>query len=51
MLQKIMHRNEEQFVMGDLLGYKDLPFEILNQINNVVDIWKRYLGDNIVAKP
>ena len=23
--------------MSNLLGYKDLPFEILNQINNVVE--------------
>ena len=24
--------------MSNLLGYKDLPFEILNQINNVIDM-------------
>ena len=30
-------------------GYKDLPLEILNQINNVVDIWKRYLGDDLIG--
>ena len=35
--------------MGNLLGYKDLPFDILNQINSVVDIWKRNLGDNLIG--
>ena len=35
--------------MSNLLGYKDLPFEILNQINNVIDIWKRHLGDNLTG--
>ena len=30
-------------------GYKDLPLEILNQINNVVDIWKRHLGDDLIG--
>ena len=30
-------------------GYKDLPLEILNQINNVVDIWKRDLGDDLIG--
>ena len=35
--------------MSNLLGYKDLPFEILKQINNVVDIWKRHLGDNLIG--
>ena len=29
--------------MSTLLGYKDLPLEIVNQINCVVDIWKRHL--------
>ena len=35
--------------MSNLLGYKDLPPEILNQINGVVDIWKRHLGDNLIG--
>ena len=35
--------------MSNLLGYKDLPLEILNQINGVVDIWKRHLGDNLIG--
>lgn len=35
--------------MSTLLGYKDLPLEILNQINSVVDIWKRHLGDNLIG--
>ena len=35
--------------MNKLLGYKDLPFDILNQINSVVDIWKRHLGDNLIG--
>ena len=35
--------------MSNLLGYKDLPSEIMNQINNVVDIWKRHLGDNLIG--
>ena len=35
--------------MSNLLGYKDLPFEILNQINSVVDIWKRHLGDYLIG--
>ena len=35
--------------MLNLLGYNDLPLEILNQINNVVDIWKRHLGDNLIG--
>ena len=35
--------------MSNLIGYKDLPFEVLNQINSVVDIWKRHLGDNLIG--
>ena len=35
--------------MRNLLGYKELPVEILNQINRVVDIWKRHLGDNLIG--
>ena len=35
--------------MSKLLGYKDLSLEILNQINNVVDIWKRHLGDDLIG--
>ena len=35
--------------MSNLLGYKDLPFDILNQINSVVYIWKRHLGDNLIG--
>lgn len=35
--------------MINLLGYKNLPLEILNQINSVVDIWKRHLGDNLIG--
>ena len=35
--------------MSKLLGYKDLPMEILNQINSVVDIWKRHLEDNLIG--
>ncbi|MGN0387024.1 MAG: aminoglycoside adenylyltransferase domain-containing protein [Lachnospiraceae bacterium] len=35
--------------MSNLLGYKNLPLEILNQINSVVDIWKRHLGDNLIG--
>ena len=42
-------RNGGYYVMSNLLGYKDLPFEILNQINNVVDIWRRHLGDNLIG--
>ena len=35
--------------MSNLLGYKELPFMILNQTNNVIDIWKRHLGDNLTG--
>ena len=35
--------------MKNLHGYKDLPLEILNQINRVVDIWKRHLGDDLIG--
>ena len=35
--------------MSTLLGYKDLPLEILNQINSVVDIWKRHMGANLIG--
>ena len=35
--------------MSKLLGYKDLPMEILNQINSVVDIWKRHMGANLIG--
>ena len=35
--------------MKNLHGYKDLPLDILNQINCVVDIWKRHLGDDLIG--
>ena len=35
--------------MSNLLGYKDLPSEISNQINSVVKIWKRHLRDNLIG--
>ena len=35
--------------MKNLHGYKDLPLEILNQINRVVDIWKRHLEDDLIG--
>ena len=35
--------------MSKLLGYKDLPVEILKQINSVVDIWKRHMGANLIG--
>ena len=35
--------------MKNLHGYKDLPLEILNQINKVVNIWKKHLGDELIG--
>lgn len=32
-----------------LLGYKDLPAEINKQISDVVDIWKKYMGKDLVG--
>lgn len=42
-----MYREEN--AMSNLLGYKDLPPEIRNQIKSVVDIWKRHLGDDLIG--
>ena len=35
--------------MGNLLGYKDLPQEIVNQINSVVAIWKKHVGEDLIG--
>lgn len=35
--------------MSHLLGYKNLPLKILNQINSVVDIWKKHLGNQLIG--
>ena len=35
--------------MGCLLGYRDLPKEVMNQIDKVVNIWKEHLGDALVG--
>lgn len=35
--------------MGCLLGYRDLPKDIMNQIDKVVNIWKEHLGDALVG--
>ncbi len=35
--------------MSNLLGYKDLPSDISSQINEVVDIWKKHLGEQLVG--
>ena len=35
--------------MSNLLGYNDLPSDISSQINDVVDIWKKHLGEHIVG--
>ena len=32
-----------------LLGYKDLPTEIKNQISELTDIWKRHVGEKLVG--
>lgn len=33
----------------NLIGYKNLPVEIKNQIVQVVEIWKKYLGDELIG--
>lgn len=35
--------------MSNLIGFRDLPNEILNQINKVVNIWKKHLGDELIG--
>ena len=35
--------------MSNLIGFRDLPNEILNQINEVVNIWKKHLGDELIG--
>lgn len=35
--------------MKDLLGFEELPIDIKNQINEVVDIWKKHMGDELVG--
>ena len=35
--------------MRDLVGYNDLPEEISHQIEKVVDIWKKYVNDELVG--
>lgn len=36
-------------MLSHLIGYQDLPVEILNQIHDVVDIWKKHLGDDLIG--
>ena len=35
--------------MDKLLGFEDLPEEIVNQIHEVVNIWKMHLGEELVG--
>lgn len=35
--------------MRKLLGYNELPSDISAQINNVVEIWKKHLGEKLVG--
>ena len=35
--------------MNPLLGYKDLPIEIKEQIEKVVGVWKKHLGDDLTG--
>lgn len=35
--------------MKELLGYKDLPKDISEQINRVVEIWQKHMGDDLVG--
>ena len=35
--------------MNSLLGYKDLPIEIKEQIEKVVGVWKKHLGDDLTG--
>lgn len=35
--------------MKDLLGFNNLPLDIKNQIEQVVFIWTKYMGDNLVG--
>lgn len=35
--------------MNKLVGYKELPEEILKQIDCVVEIWKKHMGDELVG--
>ena len=35
--------------MKNLLGYRDLPEEILLQIDEAVDIWKEELGSKLIG--
>lgn len=32
-----------------LLGYKNLPIEIKKQITEVVEIWKKYMQEDLVG--
>ena len=33
--------------MGELIGYDDLPENILRQIDHVVMIWKKYIAEDL----
>lgn len=35
--------------MSNIIGYNDLPEEIINQINKLVNIWKKYVNDELVG--
>ena len=35
--------------MSILVGYNDLPKKISHQIEKIVDIWKKYVNDELVG--
>ena len=35
--------------MKKLLGYTELPLDIMNQLNKVVEIWKNHMQNDLVG--
>lgn len=44
-------RKDKKFVddMKKLLGYADLPSDIMNQLGRIVEIWKKHMQDELVG--